>query len=133
MYATRPALPDIEFSFFNQIPFFPLYILSDSVCLRPESISGSPCNNKIIKFEQTYFMSSLKDRVLQMVSAIDDEQLLELIKADIEYFASKGADILDELEYADMEELLNLVNEPDEKDTLNEEEYKAATAQWRTR
>ena len=31
---------------------------------------------------------SLKEQVLQMISAIDDEQLLELVKADIEYFSN---------------------------------------------
>lgn len=76
---------------------------------------------------------SLKERVLQMVSAIDDEQLLELVKADIEYFSSKETDILDELNDADKEELMNQAKEPDEKDTLTEEEYKAATARWRKR
>ena len=78
-------------------------------------------------------MSSLKQQVLEMVSTIDDEQLLELVKADIEYFSNKEIDIIDELNDADKEELLNLINEPDEKDTLTEEEYKTATAKWRTK
>lgn len=73
---------------------------------------------------------SLKEEVLQMISSITNEQLLELVKADIEYF-NKEEDILDELNFRDKEELLNLVNEPDEKDTLTEDEYKAATARWR--
>ena len=75
---------------------------------------------------------SIKEQVLQMVSAIEDEKLLELVKADIEYFNS-NTDILDELSDNEREELLNMVNEPDEKDTLTEEEYKAATAKWRTK
>jgi hypothetical protein len=73
---------------------------------------------------------SLKEEVLQMVSSITNEQLLELVKADIEYF-NKNEDVLDELNFRDREELLNLINEPDEKDTLTEDEYKAATAKWR--
>ncbi len=68
-----------------------------------------------------------------MVSAIEDPQLLELVKADIEYFGNKTTDILDELYYADKEELLSLANEPDEKDTITEEEFKEATARWRTK
>ena len=78
-------------------------------------------------------MSSLKDRVIEMVSSIDDEQLLELVKADIEYFNDKNTDIIDELNIEDREELMNLLNEPDEKDTMTEDEYKAATAKWRTK
>lgn len=75
---------------------------------------------------------SIKEQVLQMVSAIEDEKLLELVKADIEYI-STGTDIVDDLSDNEKEELLNRVNETDEKDTLTEEEYKAATAKWRTR
>lgn len=78
-------------------------------------------------------MPSLKEQVLQMVSSIEDSQLLQLVKADIEYFGDKTTDILDELYYADKEEVLSLANEPDEKDTITEEEFKEATARWRTK
>ena len=76
---------------------------------------------------------SLKEQVLQMVSSIDDKNLLELVKADIEYFNNKGEDIFDELNSKDKEELINMINEPDEKDTFTEDEFKAATAKWRTK
>jgi len=68
-----------------------------------------------------------------MISETNDEHLLELIKADIEYFSNKGTDILDELNAVDRNELLKLIDEPDEKDTLTEDEYKTATAKWRNR
>jgi len=76
---------------------------------------------------------SIKEQVLQMVSKIDDEQLLALVKAEIEYFSNKETDILDALNDDDREELMSLINEPDEKDTLTEDEYKSATAKWRTK
>ncbi len=78
-------------------------------------------------------MASLKEQVLQMVSSINDDVLLEFVKADIEYFNDKNTDILDELTYADREELINLATEPDEKDTVTEDEYKERTARWRTK
>jgi len=78
-------------------------------------------------------MSSLKEQVIEMVSSIEDERLLELVKADIEYFNDKNTDIIDELNVEDRGELMNLLNEPDEKDTMTEDEYKAATAKWRTK
>lgn len=78
-------------------------------------------------------MTSLKEQVLQMVSSINDDVLLEFVKADIEYFNDKNTDILDELTYADREELINLATEPDEKDTVTEDEYKERTARWRTK
>jgi len=76
-------------------------------------------------------MTSLKQQVLQMVSSINDDVLLEFVKADIEYFIDKNTDILDEVTYADKEELINLATEPDEKDTVTEDEYKERTARWR--
>jgi len=48
-------------------------------------------------------MLSLKEQVIQMVAAIEDPQLLELVKADIEYFRNKTTDIIDELYYTDKE------------------------------
>lgn len=78
-------------------------------------------------------MASLKEQVLQMVSSINDDLLLEFVKADIEYFNDKNTDILDELTYTDREELINLATEPDEKDTVTEVEYKERTARWRTK
>ncbi len=77
-------------------------------------------------------MSELKQQLLQMVADTEDEQLLALVKADIEYFNSKETDIPDELTYTDKEELITLANEPDEKDILTEEEFKERTAKWRT-
>ena len=76
-------------------------------------------------------MVSLKEKVLQMISATEDENLFELVKADIQYFNDKKNDILDDLYYSDKKELLNLINEPDEKDTLSEAEFKEATEKWR--
>jgi hypothetical protein len=76
---------------------------------------------------------SIKEQVIQMISETNDEHLLELIKADIEYFKNNDTDILDELNDVDRDELLILINESDKKDTLTEDEYKAATAKWRTR
>lgn len=77
-------------------------------------------------------MSLLKQQVLNMVSAIDDEKLLALLKADIEYF-DKHEDILDELCETDKEELIALAKEPSTKDTLTHEEFKEATKKWRSR
>lgn len=76
-------------------------------------------------------MPSLKQQVLQMISTTEDKNLLDLIKADIQYFNNKETDIIDDLYYSDKEELLNLADEPDEKETLSEAEFKEATARWR--
>ena len=78
-------------------------------------------------------MSTLKEQVVKMISSVEDEHLLELVKADIEYFSNKDMDIIDDLYYNDKEELLSLANEPDEKDTISEDEFKEATAKWRAK
>lgn len=78
-------------------------------------------------------MPSLKQEALQMISATEDHNLLELVKADIHFFKNKETDIIDDLYYSDRDELLNLAGEPDEKDALSEAEFKEATARWRTK
>ena len=76
-------------------------------------------------------MNTLKEQVVQMISTVEDEYLLELVKADIEYFSNKNVDIIDDLYYTDKEELLDMANEPNEKDTMSEDEFKEATKKWR--
>ena len=78
-------------------------------------------------------MSTLKEQVVKMISSVEDEHLLELVKADIEYFSNKDMDIIDDLYYNEKEELLSLANEPDEKDTISEDKFKEATAKWRAK
>jgi len=76
---------------------------------------------------------TLKEEVLQLVANLNDENALAMVKAEIEYFNNKeDLDVLDELSADDRAELMELINEPDEKDTLNHDEYLKATARWRT-
>ncbi len=76
---------------------------------------------------------TLKEEVLQLVANLNDENALAMVKAEIEYFNNKEElDVLDELSADDRAELMELINEPDEKDTLNHDEYLKATARWRT-
>ncbi len=77
--------------------------------------------------------SDIKKEVLTLVEAIENEDLLQLLKADIEFFNKPGIDITDGLSPEDLKELRELANEPDTKDTLSEEEFKQLTDRWRTR
>lgn len=76
-------------------------------------------------------MVSLKDEVLKMVSSINDERLLKLVKADIEHFVDNRTDIIDELTVADRKELIILAEEAGNKNTITEAEYKESTRKWR--
>ncbi len=77
--------------------------------------------------------SDIKNEVLQLIEATDNEELLQLIKADIEFFSDSGKDITDGLSLKEIEELKRLSEEPDSDDTMNEDEFVKATARWRTK
>jgi len=72
--------------------------------------------------------SSIKKEVLSLIEQIEDEDLLQLIKVDIEFF--KG-DITDGLSDSELEELKKLANEPDDLNVISQEEYKQLTDKWR--
>jgi len=42
-------------------------------------------------------ISEIKNEVLSLVQSIEDENLLQLLKADIEFFKERGNDIMDGL------------------------------------
>ncbi|MGN6616949.1 MAG: hypothetical protein ACTHJ5_07195 [Ilyomonas sp.] len=74
---------------------------------------------------------SLKEELVQKIAAIEDENLLLLLKADIEYFTKEGKeDITDGLSESELKELQMLANEDAEKDTIRMEEYKKVLKQW---
>ncbi len=62
--------------------------------------------------------SQIKNEVLTLVQTLEDENLLRLLKADIEYFNKPGNDITDGLSAEDMDELRRLSNEPDTTKTI---------------
>jgi hypothetical protein len=74
--------------------------------------------------------SAIKQELLKKIEATDDENLLQLLSTDYDYFTGTG-DITDGLSTNELIELQNLVSEPDEKNTLTWDEYKQATATWR--
>ena len=78
-------------------------------------------------------LSDIKNEVLQLIQATDNEQLLQLIKADIELFSGSEKDVTDDLSPEEIGELRSLSEEPDMSETINEEEFVKTTARWRTR
>ncbi len=71
--------------------------------------------------------SDIKKKVLTLIESIENEDLLQLLKADIEFFNKRGIDITDGLSSEEIEELQKLANEHDTKDTLSEDEFKQLT------
>lgn len=78
-------------------------------------------------------LSDIKNEVLTLVQSIENEDLLQLLKADIEFFNEPEVDITDDLSAEDLDELRELANERDTKDSLSEEEFKQLTDRWRTK
>ena len=78
--------------------------------------------------------SSLKQELLDKISSTEDEDLLQILKADYDYFTQEGnKDVLDELSEEDRNELTNMLNEPFGSETESYEDFKKATDKWRTK
>ncbi len=75
----------------------------------------------------------IKKEVLNLVQEIDDENLLQLIKAEIEDYKEVGTDVTDSLIPEHFEELKNQAAEDPFKDIISEEEYHSFLSKWRTK
>lgn len=75
--------------------------------------------------------NSLKQELIDKISSTNDESLLQLLKADYDYFTDQTKDVTDELSQEDKTELINLANEPFGQDTISQDELDEAIRQWR--
>jgi hypothetical protein len=80
---------------------------------------------------------SLADRrnnLVQQINKVEDEQTLEMLEASLAYYNNNdGKDITDGLDNYQLAELNSLLKEPDDKDTISEEEFKKLFARWNTK
>jgi tRNA splicing endonuclease len=77
--------------------------------------------------------ATLKQELIEKITASNDENLLQLLLADIDYFSEKSnTDVTDELSPEDFNELQSMVNEPFGDDTESYEDFKKATEKWYT-
>ncbi|MFT4155974.1 hypothetical protein [Parafilimonas sp.] len=78
--------------------------------------------------------STLKQELIEKITATDNEDLFHILKADYDYFTGNdNKDVLDELSVKDRDELLNMLNEPFGTDAHSYEDFKKATEKWRTK
>lgn len=77
--------------------------------------------------------NNLKQELIDKISSTNDENLLQLLKADYDYFVDQNKDVTDELSVEDKSELINLVNEPFGQNTISQDELDEAIRQWRTK
>lgn len=76
---------------------------------------------------------NLKQELIEKISSTNNENLLQLLKADYDYFNDQTKDVTDELSSEDKSELINLVNEPFGENTISQDELDEAIRQWRTK
>lgn len=76
--------------------------------------------------------SALKQELLDKIAATDDENLLQHIKEELDYFTREGkTNVLDELSQEDRLELETLLKEPFGHETESYDDFKKATQRWR--
>jgi hypothetical protein len=78
---------------------------------------------------------TLKEEVLQMVASIDDENILFILKQDINELNQQGKhDWADELSEEEFKELEAQLNEPDtEENCVSQEEFNQFIQKWRSK
>lgn len=78
--------------------------------------------------------TTLKQELINKISSTEDEDLLQLLKNDYDYFTGIGKpDVTDEHSVEDLEELKNILNEPFGHETQSYEDFKKAIDKWRTK
>ncbi len=70
-----------------------------------------------------------QSHLIQQINQVSDENVLILIEEELSYHLKNKNAI--ELNEFDLSELIMLADEPDDKDTISEEEYRKATGKWR--
>ncbi len=79
-------------------------------------------------------LSERRSSLIQQIGTINDEQTLEMLQETLGYYThNSGKDITDGLDKHQMQELLSLAQESDEKDTISEDDYKKMFARWGTK
>ncbi len=78
--------------------------------------------------------SALKQELLDKIAATNDENLLQRIKEELDYFTAEGkTNVLDKLSQEDRLELETLLKEPFGHETESYDDFKKATQRWRTK
>jgi hypothetical protein len=78
--------------------------------------------------------TTLKQDLLDKISKTNNENLLELLSIDFEYFnAQSQQDTFPELSEKDSTELMEMLDKPFGEDAISFEDFKKVIAQWRTK
>jgi hypothetical protein len=73
---------------------------------------------------------STKEKIYQLLSDIEDENVLNQLMQDVSFYASRN-DSVNELTPNQMQELDMAIKEADERDTINWDDFKKELNEWR--
>ena len=72
--------------------------------------------------------------LIQQINTINDEQTLEIIEETLSFHLhSNNKDITDGLNKYQLQELAEIMEEPADKDTISEEEFRKLFSKWITK
>lgn len=74
----------------------------------------------------------VKSKIYQLVDAIEDENILQMVMEDVAYYAS-DKDITDELTKEQLKELDDAIFEADNNETINWSDFKKEMNEWKKR
>ncbi len=77
-------------------------------------------------------LQELKQKLLEKIAAIEDYEALMMVKEDLRVWESTNSHNPLGLSAEDYNELQELAEEPDEKDTISFDEFKQSLQKWRT-
>ena len=79
-------------------------------------------------------LSERRVNLIERINSINDEQTLEMLEDTLSFYQhTDDKDITDGLNELQFQELVTMVNEPLEKDTVSEEEFRKLFERWGTK
>lgn len=79
-------------------------------------------------------ISERREHIIDQINAINDEATLSVLEEAVSYYAKiNQSDVTDGLSEKDLQELKTIAEEPFDKDTISEEDFKQQVARWRTK
>ncbi len=79
-------------------------------------------------------LNKRRSKLIQEINNISDEQTLKMLEESLAYYThTDNRDITDGLDKYQLKELASLVEEPSEKDTISEEEFRKLFSRWSTK
>ena len=75
-------------------------------------------------------VQQMQQQLINQISAINDEDILRMIEAEISMSLQSQADLSQLLTESELKELTSLANEPIDKNTISLSEFNTIMEQW---